>query len=295
MSVHPGTSNHSLIVSLNVTSEPANNKKNQNRRHLQVSSWKDIDPNAAVKLTSILPWIVVHTASHPSLRLEKTKTGKATRENHSFLPMTEKGPFCGWNASFSYIYLELSPDYLRQAASEMGEFPLGSFPDLNVWHTRDPKIMQISEWLIGEMGKRYDYGNLYIDTLANLLALEILRQSKSPMNPLLLTDPPSDSLEVARAIEYMQAHLSQDISLAVLSQVVHISASQLGRLFKHTTNLTPHQYLILLRVQHAGQLLSSGIRPISEVASQAGFVDQSHLNRHFKRVYGVTPRTFLNR
>jgi transcriptional regulator GlxA family with amidase domain len=58
--------------------------------------------------------------------------------------------------------------------------------------------------------------------------------------------------------------------------------------------VSPHQYLIQVRVNNARWLLSagSGERSLAEVASAVGFADQSHLTRHFKRVTGLTPRQF---
>jgi AraC family transcriptional regulator len=58
--------------------------------------------------------------------------------------------------------------------------------------------------------------------------------------------------------------------------------------------VSPHQYLIQVRVNNARSLLSagSGERSLAEVASAVGFSDQSHLTRHFKRIVGVTPKQF---
>ena len=61
-----------------------------------------------------------------------------------------------------------------------------------------------------------------------------------------------------------------------------------------TFSVSPHQYLIQLRVNSARSLLSagSGEHSLAELASAVGFADQSHLTRHFKRIVGVTPRQF---
>lgn len=72
-----------------------------------------------------------------------------------------------------------------------------------------------------------------------------------------------------------------------------MSPNYFSRLFKETTGITPHQYVIRCRVEEAQDLLRQGKLSIAEIATQVGFVDQSHLNRHFKRLVGVTPKTFL--
>ncbi len=63
-------------------------------------------------------------------------------------------------------------------------------------------------------------------------------------------------------------------------------------LFKDGTGLSPHQYQIALRVERARNLIQELKSPLCDVAICAGFSDQSHLNRHFKRSYGYTPGTF---
>jgi AraC family transcriptional regulator len=61
-------------------------------------------------------------------------------------------------------------------------------------------------------------------------------------------------------------------------------------LFKQSTGLTPHQYVIQCRVERAKQLLLQGELTIADIAYRVGFANQSHLNRHFKRLFGVTPK-----
>jgi AraC family transcriptional regulator len=74
---------------------------------------------------------------------------------------------------------------------------------------------------------------------------------------------------------------------------VNTDPSHLTRLFKKATGLTPHRYLIMIRVDRARRLLLSTDESIAEVAAHVGFADQSHLNRHFKRIVGITPGAFV--
>ena len=67
------------------------------------------------------------------------------------------------------------------------------------------------------------------------------------------------------------------------------------RLFKESTGQSPHQYVVEARVRKAKELLTTGKFTISEVAHHVGFADQSHLTRHFKRVFGLPPQRLLGR
>ena len=71
-----------------------------------------------------------------------------------------------------------------------------------------------------------------------------------------------------------------------------MSPNYFARLFKQTTGITPHQYVIRCRIERAKELIQRGNLPLIEIATQVGFLDQSHLNRHFKRLVGVTPKTY---
>ena len=65
------------------------------------------------------------------------------------------------------------------------------------------------------------------------------------------------------------------------------------RLFKKSTGKSPHQYVIEARVRKAKDLLATGKLSVCEAAYRVGFVDQSHLTRHFKRIFGLPPKALL--
>jgi AraC-like DNA-binding protein len=96
-----------------------------------------------------------------------------------------------------------------------------------------------------------------------------------------------------RAKEFLDHHYWQNISLDALAAQVHLSPFHFLRVFKEAFGLPPHAYQTQARVLRAKQLLSVG-NPIVQVAQDVGFVDQSHLNKHFKRIVGITPRQYAD-
>nr|WP_058998923.1 helix-turn-helix transcriptional regulator [Leptolyngbya sp. NIES-2104] len=72
-----------------------------------------------------------------------------------------------------------------------------------------------------------------------------------------------------------------------------MSPHHFSRLFKQSTGLSPHQYVIRCRVERAKQLLLKGEMTIAEVAATVGFYDQSHFAHYFRRLMGVTPKALL--
>ncbi len=97
-------------------------------------------------------------------------------------------------------------------------------------------------------------------------------------------------LEAAR--RHLIRHCRRDVSIAELSEVTYLSRFHLIRKFKTHFGITPRQFLVSQRVLMAKRLLAEGI-PISTVALEAGFSDQSHLTRCFGRVMGFNPGEFV--
>jgi AraC-like DNA-binding protein len=90
------------------------------------------------------------------------------------------------------------------------------------------------------------------------------------------------------AKDYLRTYSDQEMNLDELAEVVGLSKYYFLRTFRKTTGITPHQFLIQLRVNQAKKLLLTD-QSINQVAQEVGFCDQSHLNRHFKRYVQVTP------
>jgi AraC family transcriptional regulator len=98
-----------------------------------------------------------------------------------------------------------------------------------------------------------------------------------------------------RAVQYIQAQLNADLTVSGIAQSVGLSSDHFTRLFKESTGQSPYRYVVEARVRKAKELLTTGKFTISEAAHHVGFVDQSHLTRHFKRVFGLPPKTLLSR
>ena len=93
---------------------------------------------------------------------------------------------------------------------------------------------------------------------------------------------------VRRAVEYMRANFSSDLAVTDLADRAALSPFHFVRSFRKVTGLPPHAYLTQLRLNRARRLLAEG-KPPTDVALAVGFYDQSHLIKHFKRAYGITP------
>lgn len=92
--------------------------------------------------------------------------------------------------------------------------------------------------------------------------------------------------------DYCFAHLSEKITLDALAALCDLGRFQFLRQFKQTIGMTPHAWLLRLRLEHACALLSRSSLTIAEVAQGVGFYDQSHFNRAFRQAFGVAPSNY---
>lgn len=132
-----------------------------------------------------------------------------------------------------------------------------------------------------------DRESALIITLGDL----IQRHADAPIRSSPLPDLPRN---ISRVRELLNADLSVDLSLSELAEAANLSRYHLVRLFRRHVGLPPHAYRNQLRVHRARALLAQGMA-IAEAAQNVGFADQSHLTRHFKRVYGVAPGAAIQR
>jgi AraC-like DNA-binding protein/PAS domain-containing protein len=95
-----------------------------------------------------------------------------------------------------------------------------------------------------------------------------------------------------RVREYIDLHLGDRTQLTELAAVAGVSVHHFAREFKRSTGVTPHDYLMQKRVGRAREMLARTDWSLSEVAFAAGFSDQSHMSRHFRRLVGMTPGQF---
>jgi AraC-like DNA-binding protein len=93
-------------------------------------------------------------------------------------------------------------------------------------------------------------------------------------------------VEIARSFLVAECH--RPVTSADLEAVTGLDRFSLAREFRAVLGTSPHRYLVGRRLEHARALIMSGTA-LADAAAAAGFVDQSHLTRHFKARYGVTP------
>ena len=133
--------------------------------------------------------------------------------------------------------------------------------------------------------------DLTADRLIYILRPILCQMFGVPLEGSGLVDRSDVHPAVSKAQSMIRDQCADRMHVSQLARSVDLDMRYLISLFKLATGVTPHQFQIAMRVELARVLLEQHL-PLCEVAARAGFADQSHLNRHFRRQYGFTPGAF---
>ncbi|MCC7410577.1 MAG: helix-turn-helix transcriptional regulator [Gammaproteobacteria bacterium] len=184
---------------------------------------------------------------------------------------------------FSYLSLHVPAELLDRIVPARDR-STAALPAFSTW--RD--ILSVCDFTISALQSAAD-GDAQLEVLARMLQT-------------LLTLPENEAAEsgatrasvhpaVTRIRTILDASGEEDVPVSELASRVRLHERYLISLFKTATGLPPHQYLLARRLEIARRMLADDL-PVSTVAAATGFTDQSHLTRHFKRLFGITPGAY---
>jgi len=130
-----------------------------------------------------------------------------------------------------------------------------------------------------------------VDEVGMLLATRFVECVSGNARPPLRPDP-RDRRRAVRAALWLEAHSRNAVDLADAAAEAGLSPFHFLRIFSRVLGVTPHQYLVRIRLRDAAQLLSTSTRPITDIALDVGFGDLSNFVRTFRRAAGVSPRAY---
>jgi len=190
-----------------------------------------------------------------------------------------------------HLHLYLSPTLLQQIATSADIDP-DTVEFVDTLGMFDPRIETIALSLLSELRSEGLGGRLYVESLANILGIHLLRQHSSVKQPSLPRSVGLDRATLRRVNSYIEEHLAEDLSLSEIAAVAFLSPYHFARLFKASTGFAPHQYVIGRRIERAKLLLSTTNWSLTAIAHAVGFAHESHLALHFKRLTGLLPSSY---
>lgn len=124
----------------------------------------------------------------------------------------------------------------------------------------------------------------YAESAATFLGVHLLKHYSTRKFALKDYQGGLPKYKLQQTIDYIQAHLTENISLEDLAAEAGMSRYYFCRLFKQSTGITPHQLLIKCRIDRAKHLLLRTKHPIAHIAVEVGFNSQSHFSKHFRKL-----------
>jgi AraC-like DNA-binding protein len=104
--------------------------------------------------------------------------------------------------------------------------------------------------------------------------------------------PETLAVAVAKAIKYIEKHFTKDLTVKKIAEEVYLSECYFSRIFKKYTNISPHEYIVKLRVTFARQLLASTTNSIELICDACGFNSVQHFSRCFRQYFNITPSQY---
>jgi AraC-like DNA-binding protein len=184
--------------------------------------------------------------------------------------------------SFSY-----TPEYFESLAADAGARRANPiFRRLRV-----PPVRALSPVIARACAGLAELRDVPWEELSVRLAAQTV-QLVDALSPRLSEDPPSTVARVTRAVRAIERDVTSELSLASLAREARLSPYHFLRTFENLTAVTPHQYVLRMRLRQAAMRLTLESARILDVALDCGFGDVSNFNHAFRAEFGVSPRAY---
>lgn len=181
-----------------------------------------------------------------------------------------------------HLDLHFNPDEIAERLSERLDVALLAQPRIMF---ENEGIMALAQMIAAECATSDGRHDLYGDSLALALLIDLFQVRRGqPRKRSSLTPA-----QLRRVTDYISAHSGANIRLQDLAALVDLSQSHFSHAFKAATGLPPHQFQLQTRVRRGQAMLAAGGHSLTDIAVEAGFSDQAHFTRVFRKIVGETP------
>jgi AraC family transcriptional regulator len=181
------------------------------------------------------------------------------------------------------VGVNLPQPFINRLVRDVAEFDLSTTHELF-----DPKLQWLVQELLDEALRGAPGGALYAEGLSCALIARLAEHYGASRAAEPLAGHLSASVR-RRVIDYIEAHLGDDLGLADLAQVAGMSTSRFAHGFKASLGIPPYRYVRQCRIDAATRMLALSPLPIAEIALSLGFSSQSHFTQVFREHTGRTP------
>lgn len=199
------------------------------------------------------------------------------------------------DATYERAFLQFDPQYIRQFNSECCDL-LACFYEREKGEQNHIVLTKADSVTLGLLMRRYEQwqknpqagaAQMKLAALLEIL-LFVNERFKSQKNKVMSI---AVHKKLTATLNFIEHHLTQDLSLAALERELYINRYYLSKLFKRHVGSTIHEYITYKRIGFAKQLLADGCS-VSEACERSGFSDYTSFLKMFKRTVGVLPKDY---
>ncbi len=155
-------------------------------------------------------------------------------------------------------------------------------------HTDEsPEVAKTIQAIFKEMEEKQEFYRDSVEGLLKTLMIQIFRLNSSQVAGVKMVS--SKGAMIAQALDYISKHYMEEMKVGTIADVCHISETHFRRIFKDSMNMSVIEYLNLVRIQAACELLKKTSGSMEDIAQTVGFETTSTFNRNFKRIIGLSP------
>jgi len=193
------------------------------------------------------------------------------------------------NESCCFIILAIDLNTMLQSFTE--KLPSEKIDFLRDYNVNDEVLENLINLFYLEVISNGNNGEIYLQTLLKLFSNYFI---KNYSNISSLTDRENNILSIEESklqlvYDFINTNINTKIRIEDLSDLLNLTKFQFLNRFRYTTGITPYQYILKVKMEKAEQLLTKTSLPLTRIAYDLGFSDQSHFNKCFKRFFGYTP------
>ena len=240
--------------------------------------------NVGAPVRSEIAW-----ADEPSVRRSMQPTGGI-----AIFPAHQRYR-CRWFDEFHLLVLAVDRGLLAEAAEATGHVNPEPVQLRREMSCDDPLLRHLILALREALEADLRGSALYGESVAVAVAMHLASKYAATTPAAANTGTLLPMHRMRRVAEYVQANLGATISLQALGDVAQLSVFHFSRLFKARAGVTPHQYVLKLRIARAKSLLNDPSQTIADIAAQCGFAHQQHFADAFRRSEGMTPTAYRER
>jgi AraC family transcriptional regulator len=195
-----------------------------------------------------------------------------------------------WSGPTNRIVVVMEPRFLARALEETAH--LADVELTAHWTLQDRHVTSLMRALHADLEDGSPAGPLYGESLGVALAHYLIRRYAARTAHTTEYRGGMPVVRLNRVVDFIRQDCSREVRLWELAHLAGMSPHYFCQLFKQSTGLSPHQYVLRQRIERAKEYLRNAGLTASQAAAATGFADQSHFTKVFRRIVGVTPIQF---